>query len=167
MILTCPFCAAKVRSSDQDCPVCKQRMTRRCSACGETVAANAPACKYCGEDLKRGGTAARAPAPSPDIVFLEEAKAPAKKKCCKGKFLALLLLAGLVTAAFVVKTDCVACASRPEHEVCLTTKTSVSHCGRRICVNGKTPLWATVFETLGGHVKSCKSKECKKASSDA
>ena len=56
---------------------------------------------------------------------------------------------------------------KAEHEACITTKTSVSHCGRRICRDGKTPLWATVYEKLGGQVRSCKKKEARNASPDA
>ena len=168
MILTCPFCNAKVRPGEQDCPVCKQRMTRACPSCAETVAANAAACKYCGEDFKRPGSAARAAAPTPGIVFIEDAKpaAPAKKRCCAGgKWLAALLLAGLVTCAFAIRTDCVVCSTFPEHETCITTKKSVSHCSRSICKKGKTQLWATVYERLGGHINSCQRKEGKKAPS--
>ena len=149
MILNCPFCNAKVRPADQDCPACRQRMVRRCPACAESVAANAAACKYCGETLKAGDAPLRVAAAQPDIVFIEET--PKKKRKCCGKLLmALVLLAGLGTAAFAVKTDCVACAKVYAHEA----NVPVSFCNRKICRHGKTPLWATVWEKLGGKVCS-------------
>lgn len=168
MILSCPFCGVKVTPSDKSCPKCARPMSRRCPSCAEDIAANAPQCKYCGEDLKGGSAPLRVAGPRPDIEFIEETKttAPAKRKCCgRAKILALLLLGGLVFSAHAVRADCVACSKRPEHEVCVTTKTSASHCERRFCKNGKTPLWVTVYESLGGHVTSCKRKECKKAPS--
>ncbi|HLF94309.1 MAG TPA: zinc ribbon domain-containing protein [Planctomycetota bacterium] len=168
MILNCPFCAAKVRPADHDCPVCKQRMSRRCPSCSETIAANAGACKYCGEEVKGGKAPLRVAAPTPGIEFIEEttAAAPRKRKRCCGKGLFLVVLFGLLASAFVVRTDCRVCIKANEHQACIsTTKHSVSHCERRVCRNGKTPLWVTAYESLGGTVKSCKRKDCKKAPS--
>ena len=158
MIQTCPFCAAKVRPADQDCPVCKQRMIRRCPSCAESIAANATACKYCGDDAK---------AAAAGIEFIEDTKAPvpAKKKRCRGKAVTLLLLLGLFAGAVAIRTDCVPCTAVVAHQACISTGKSVSHCERRVCRNGKTPLWVTVVEKLGGHVKSCPRKVNRKAPS--
>jgi hypothetical protein len=147
MILKCPFCKADVAPSQQTCPACSKRMTRRCPACAEDIAIVSKNCKYCGEDI-----AAPSAARTPDIQFIEEA--PKKKRKCCGKFLmALVLFAGLGTAAVAVRTDCVACAKNPNHEACISTSHSISHCNRKICKDGKTPLWATVWEKMGG--KAC------------
>jgi len=164
MILSCPYCAAKVRPADQDCPACKQRMTRRCPACAESIAANAPLCKYCGEETQGSAAPRREASPTPGIEFIEETPAKKKRCCARGTWLAALLLLGLA-CAFVVRTDCVACAARPEHQACISMKSSISHCERLVCRNGKTPLWVTVFEKMGGHVKSCPRKACPKAPS--
>jgi len=147
MILKCPFCKADVAPSQQTCPACSKRMTRRCTACAEDIAIDSKNCKYCGEDM-----AAPSAARTPDIQFIEEA--PKKKRKCCGKFLmALLLIAGLGTAAVKVRAECVACAKNPDHSVCISTHHLESHCGRKICSHGKTPLWATVWEKMGG--KAC------------
>ena len=165
MILKCPFCKTQVAASQQTCPACSKRMTRRCSACAEDIAIDSRTCKYCGEEA-----AAPSAARTPDIQFIEEA--PKKKRKCCGRFLmTLALLAGLGTAAVAVRTDCVACVKNPAHEACISTHRSVSHCGRKICREGKTPLWATVVEKLGGKVcskkRSCCPEETSAPSKDA
>lgn len=168
MILTCPFCSVKVSPSHRDCPKCARRMSRRCPACAEDIAANAPQCKYCGEEVKGGESPLRVASPTPGIEFIEDSKAaaPAKRKRCCGKGLALLLLAGLAFSAFAVRADCVACVKSYAHQGCISTKKHpVSHCERRVCRYGKTPLWVTVYEKMGGQVRSCKVRKGPKAPS--
>jgi hypothetical protein len=77
MVLTCPFCHAKVSSGSNDCPACKQRMTRRCPTCAEDISVKSAECKYCGEAVEPAREAVL-PAPKPpvpDIVFMDD---PAK-----------------------------------------------------------------------------------------
>jgi hypothetical protein len=157
MILSCPFCKAKVDPTQQTCPSCAKRMIRRCPACAEDIAVDMKTCKYCGEDVTAPATAR-----TPGIEFIEEASpAPKKRSCVFGKLLLTAgLLLGLATAAVTIRTDCVACAKAAEHAECISTGHSVSHCGRRICRDGKTPLWATVVESLGGNVCSKKRLSC-------
>jgi hypothetical protein len=114
-------------------------------------------CKYCGEDVTAPPVAR-----TPGIEFIEEKpSAPKKRSCVFGKLLLTAgLLLGLATAAVTIRTDCVVCAKRAEHIECISTGHSVSHCGRRICKDGKTPLWATVVESLGGHVCSKMRPSC-------
>ncbi len=68
MILSCPFCGVRARPADRDCPHCGRRMARACSNCAEEIAADAPVCKYCGNESE--------PAPlrpaRPEVEFLEE-----------------------------------------------------------------------------------------------
>jgi hypothetical protein len=163
MILHCPFCKASVAAGQQTCPACSKRMIRRCGACAEDIAIDSKTCKYCGEDLN-APSAAR----TPGIEFIEDAPAAPKKKRCCGVFGKLLLTAGLLfalgTAAVAVRTDCVACgklAQKTEHADC----SHRSHCNRKICRNGKTPLWATVVEKMGGKACSKKRPECCEISS--
>jgi hypothetical protein len=152
MILKCPFCKADAAPSQQTCPACSKRMTRRCPACAEDIAIDSKNCKYCGEDIANP-SASR----TPDIQFIEET--PKKRKCC-GKFLmALVLLAGLGTAAVAVRTDCVACSRIARQPDAISTSDG-SYCGRRICSHGKTPLWATVWEKMGGKACSKMRKDC-------
>lgn len=153
MILKCPFCKAGVDPSQQVCPACSKRMSRRCPACAEDIAIDSKTCKYCGEDI-----ASPSASRTPDIQFIEDA--PKSKKRCCGKFLmALVLLTGLGTAAVAVRTDCVAC-SRISHEPNAAWASDGSYCGRRICWHGKTPLWATLWEKLGGTAGSKMRKDC-------
>ena len=154
MILKCPFCKAEVAPSQQTCPACAKRMTRRCSACAEDIAIDAKTCKYCGEELANPSSAR-----TPDIQFIEETP-KAKRKCCGGRFLmALVLMVGLGTAAVAVRTDCVACARLGQVAGAVSAPDG-SYCGRRICLHGRTPLWATVWEKLGGKACSAPRKDC-------
>lgn len=157
MILHCPFCKADVPASQQICPSCSKRMTRRCPACAEDVAIDTKTCKYCGE-----GLAAAAPVRTPGIEFIEETPAAPKKrrKCWFGKLLLTAgVLFGIAAAGSAIRMDCVLChklALRPDHIAC----EHLSHCNRKICKDGKTPAWATVIEKLGGKTCSKKRPEC-------
>lgn len=154
MILSCPFCNAKVAPTQQTCPSCAKRMTRRCPACAEDIAVDMKTCKYCGEDVT-APSAAR----TPGIEFIEETpKSPKKRKCgLIGKLLVTsALLFGMGMAAVGIRMDCVACSKASGH----SQNISVSLCNRKICKNGKTPLWATVVEKLGGKVCSKQRASC-------
>lgn len=72
MIFHCPHCNVKAKADAADCANCGRRMTRPCPSCAETVAVNAPACKYCGEAL----APLRVAAPKADVEFVDEPKAP-------------------------------------------------------------------------------------------
>lgn len=150
MILHCPFCKAGVAPNQQTCPACSKRMTRRCAACAEDIAVDSKTCKYCGEDAT-APSAAR----TPGIEFIEETPAAPKKRRCRvfGKLLLTAgLLFGLAAAATTIRTDCVACSKASAHPGSIST----SLCNRKICKNGKTPLWATIVEKMGGKVCSKK-----------
>lgn len=91
MVLTCPFCHAKVASGINDCPSCKQRMTRHCPTCAEDISVKSAECKYCGETVEpvREATGPAPKPPVPDIVFVDEG-APSSRSFVGAVFLTSL-----------------------------------------------------------------------------
>ncbi|MBI2900805.1 MAG: YIP1 family protein [Planctomycetes bacterium] len=66
MIFRCPFCKTPVEPTQRTCPACSQPMLKNCATCGEEISVRAAICKYCGDEREA------APAPQPEIEFIEE-----------------------------------------------------------------------------------------------
>lgn len=81
MVLSCPYCRAKVADrGSSTCESCKRAITRHCPSCAEDISVLATVCKYCGEGidpLPAPPVPAAPVRPEPvDVEFVEAAAAP-------------------------------------------------------------------------------------------